>query len=102
MSEWCPNAPININLIEEIGESKTKELETCSATLLLIMEAFAGDWGVYESFKSTVVLEKMILNYQNKREQNNTEWNWFWNCLKSQESFTLTFFPLVYYTGEFV
>lgn len=34
---------MNINLIEEIGESKTKELDTCSATFLLIMEAFPGD-----------------------------------------------------------
>lgn len=66
---------MNINLIEEIGERKTKELDTCSATLLLIMEAFAGDGGAYESVKSTAVLEKIILNYQNKREQNNMEWN---------------------------
>lgn len=43
MSEWCPNATKNINLEEEISESKTKELDTCSSTLLLIMEGFAGD-----------------------------------------------------------
>lgn len=67
--EWCPNVTMNINLIGEIGESKMKELDTCSATLLLIMAAFASDWGAYESVKSTAVLEKMILNYQNKREQ---------------------------------
>lgn len=71
--EWCPNVTMNINLIGEIGESKMKELDTCSATLLLIMAAFAGDWGAYESVKSTAVLEKMILNYQNKREQSNME-----------------------------
>lgn len=35
------------------------------------MDVFAGDWGAYESVKSTAVLEKMILNYQNKREQSN-------------------------------
>lgn len=59
---------MNINLIGEIGESKMKGWDICSATLQLIMDAFAGDWGAYESVKSTAVLEKMILNYQNKRE----------------------------------
>lgn len=43
MSEWCPNATNNINFEEEISESKTKELDTCNSTLLLIMEGFAGD-----------------------------------------------------------
>lgn len=60
---------MNINLIGEIGESKMKEWDTCNATFLLIMEAFAGDWGTYESVKSTAVLEKMILSYQNKRTE---------------------------------
>lgn len=91
MLEWCPNATMNINLIEKIGENKSKELDTRTATLLLIMEGFAGDWGAYESVKSTLVLEKMILNYQNKREESNVEWNWFWNYLKSQGSFILSF-----------
>lgn len=63
------------------------------------MGAFARVGGTYESVKSTAVLEKMILHYQNKWEQNNMEWNWFLNYLKSQESFTSNFFSLVYHSS---